>query len=140
MDDESSLVIDKCILQNNAAKTDGGAIAITEGSELTIQDSIIKKNSGDRGGGIYVGKIPWKSVTLASNITMSHNTAHRGGGGIFVFNAGSLSTGLELCPGCIYIENSAAYGPNYGTMPYKLHVITAIPELLSPLTPVDVQV
>lgn len=82
---EGSLSISNCVLEDNRARTSGGAInmGISSGSSLSISRSTLRANVADNGGGIAV----FNNVSIRDS-TLYGNTATSNGGGLY--NNGQL--------------------------------------------------
>lgn len=139
---KSDLTLEYSAVRKNKAKTDGGGIAIMDGSTLILEDTVFLENEGRKGGAIFVTRIPWKGVQLNKNITVRGNLAHESGGGVFISDPNLLTPNAreEVCPGCSYFDNSAVYGPDFATVPFKLSMIKSLPQKIIALQPIDVEV
>jgi predicted outer membrane repeat protein len=105
-----SAIIERCIIEGNSCWDKGGGVYCLN-SELTVKDSIIRKNRSSRGGGMFVreskaeivgskvcdnealelGIAPWGGgiYCYESEVTISHceingNYSHDTGGGIYL--------------------------------------------------------
>ena len=82
MADDATLVVDSCLLTNNATNANGGAIYGIK-VYLTVKNSTLTGNSaGDTGGAIYYGgnmASQYNTLTL-QNVTIAGNSATSAGG------------------------------------------------------------
>jgi len=118
IEDESVVEIaNSFILENSTsdsaadvAEENGGGIAVTGESQLTVTDSLIARNvADDRGGGIFVDS--GSKLTVTDSVISENSTAGTGadddGGGIMLFNDnGTLVTQADIT-GTSIIGNSA---------------------------------
>ena len=95
-------IIDSVILGNRASSTAGGIYAYN--SSWTIESSTISGNSGSVAGGIYLTR----ADMVISDSTVSGNTASSYGGGIYVYNASTLSINNST------VSNNFAYDHDGG--------------------------
>jgi hypothetical protein len=81
---QGTLNLDDCIVENNYSAYAGGGIASLFGSTLTMQHSIIRTNAtAYSGGGLYLA-----GPALVSYSTISSNGGPGSGGGVFVSENG----------------------------------------------------
>jgi CSLREA domain-containing protein len=81
---QGTLSLDDCIIENNYSAYSGGGIASLSGSTLTIQHSIIRSNAtAYSGGGLYLA-----GPASISYSTISSNGGPGSGGGAFVSENG----------------------------------------------------
>lgn len=100
VDDSTSLVqLDSCIVQNNSCGDDGGALRCLAGT-LVINASTIKNNSSPSFG----GAISTNGIITINQSTLSGNSANSGGGAIRSFGGGSIT-----CTNSTFSGNSSAY-------------------------------
>ena len=74
----AKMYIDNCLVNDNVAVYDGGAILITDGSgDLVIRNSCVRNNTSEKGSGgaisINLGRL------FMSNCSAKHNYATNGG-------------------------------------------------------------
>ena len=102
----SNVTLTNCVLSNNWANSNGGAIYFSSGS-LTLNKCRFEGNGGNSGGAIYNAPYaPTSNITdciFESNYSTSTNYAY-GGGAIFVYQSSSNITG------CLFISNSSVSG------------------------------
>lgn len=103
-------VLQNCSFIHNTARGDGGAMWLSLGKTkplLHILDTHFSLNEGLFGAGIRIES----SKTNLSNCDFVGQQAEAGGGGVFW-------TGVEPIglPTSTYVDNVAAYGPNYGSI------------------------
>jgi hypothetical protein len=79
----SSPTIMNCIIVNNRAKYQGGAVFNGEQSNTVLRNCIVKDNTSERGGGFYNGRGRPEII----NCEISHNSATYGGGGMYNFGS-----------------------------------------------------
>jgi uncharacterized repeat protein (TIGR01451 family) len=101
----SALTLNNDVVQNNTTTENGGGIFAVN-SEVKLNASMVRNNSGAAGGGIFItGRTATLEVTnslIANNSSVS-TTAGTGGGGIATSGTGAVTiTGSEI------IGNSAA--------------------------------
>ena len=75
------------VLKDNAAKSDGGAVTVSEESSLDIRDSDVTGNHGDAGGAIYVSA---QSSLRVENCRFSNNSANQRGGAILAMGTSAV--------------------------------------------------
>jgi hypothetical protein len=99
--DDDDLTLRRCIVSNNVTGGSGGAINMSNSAgRVTLIDTTISGNTAVRGGGIYM----FNSGTLTmTNCTVSGNVASgvNGGGGLFV------GGGTVTARNCTFSGNSA---------------------------------
>jgi uncharacterized repeat protein (TIGR01451 family) len=90
LDASGSLKLNNCIIQNNQAPNQGGAILSS--ASLEIQNCQINGNKalGNAGGGIFINQAS-ASVTIANSQITGNTTTSLGGGGIAILSASDFS-------------------------------------------------
>jgi len=94
----SNLIIDNSYFYLNYSQWDGGAIYVSAGSDVQINDCSFLENDGFYGGAI----ISYASAPVLSNCTFKLNTAVVFGAGISFWNGSNL----ELY-NCTFLDNSS---------------------------------
>ncbi len=82
-------------LKNQVTQYDGGAIYVTQSSNVQLVNNIVGQNTAVHGGGVYVSSSP---ETRLEKMTIYDNTAEGHGGGLYV----SGSNGLMLQSSHLY--------------------------------------
>ena len=79
-----TLILDKVTLQNNTARSDGGAIYNAAGSQLTINNSTLKNNTAEDDGGAIAnhGTMTINNTTISGNTSKGASSSVSGGGAI----------------------------------------------------------
>ncbi|WP_022931044.1 DUF6273 domain-containing protein [Treponema bryantii] len=85
----AEVYIYKTKIRENASETFGGGIDIYNGT-IEINNSIIEKNKGGKGGGINLGRSDGSPVSVIKNTNIINNISTSRGGGVFLL-AGSLT-------------------------------------------------
>lgn len=90
----------------NAAGSQGGGIMANSNKASTVSGGTIAHNTAIFGGGLYVGK---NTVQLENTVIMG-NIASENGGGIYVYNSGSIAmSGGEIAGNSAGYEGGGAY-------------------------------
>ena len=101
----SDITLTNCVVSNNTASANGGAIFFNSGS-LTLENTSFIGNSGSNGGAIYASltntTIPMTGCLFKQNTATTSNSVY-GGGAISLFSTSATITS------CSFIEN-ASYG------------------------------
>jgi hypothetical protein len=119
--DAGMIVLDQCMLSNNAARS-GGAVGClpyyssSSGYDpATVNDCTISGNSAISGGGVYIGASDDATLT---NSTISGNTAAHGGG-VYLNQAAkmtcvdsTISGNTAVAGGGIFVNESVNYVPS----------------------------
>lgn len=98
-DSISTVQLDSCVLINNSCNDNGGAIRCWKGT-LIINESTLKNNSSPS----YGGAISMNGTATITNSTFSNNSADNEGGAIRNFTGGVLT-----CTNSTFSGNSANY-------------------------------
>jgi len=100
---DRSIIFDNCEISNNTA-TYGGGLYLTGNAngrvDLVLEDTIIKDNIANKGGGIYC--YPYVAMHMY-NVVIENNIADDGGG---IFSHGLSCTNSY---GILFFSNSAVY-------------------------------
>lgn len=126
IDNNSSLILNKCTLFNNSASGYGGAI-LNLGGKLTINNSLINSNHGSQGGAIrntgnllienstivnnsaiYGGVIYNLNTCILNNITAFNNSASSAGSVVF-----NLKNNLKIANSKFFSNNAYDGGVFY---------------------------
>jgi hypothetical protein len=111
--DDSGILLDACIFENNSAGDFGGGAIRGEGSgQGTIINSIFLNNSGEQGSALFINGV-------AMSITNSTFTGNSGGSGCI--SVSSVTT-ISLANNIIY-GNSTAFNSSHGTINAAYNII-----------------
>ena len=97
LNNDESLTINGCILEDNSAVLSGGAIRLqTATATLNMSSSTVRNNKVSSGTGSDTGdgggiSVRASSTVIVTNSTISGNSANDDGGGIYFFSGGSLT-------------------------------------------------
>jgi Right handed beta helix region len=79
--DTADVTLENSLVSDNTATNEGGGICSI--GVLTISDTVVENNyASDVGGGVYIYG-GYDGSLAAANLTISHNAARTGGGGLF---------------------------------------------------------
>jgi CSLREA domain-containing protein len=125
-DQSTQINISGCQFDNNSTTALGGAIIIYNGL-TTISNSTFTSNSAYKGGAIFFYTFHTTSTVNLKNVTIANNISSvaSGGGGIYVFNAGtSLNILNSILAGnkANSVANNCGYfnGGNIASTSYNL--------------------
>ena len=108
VDNAGTLIMDRCVIQNNRCRGDGGAIAADDGSVTTLTDCVISGNtllnSSYSGGGVYVSN----GTLTMTGCTVKNNTGA-------LFDGGVAFSGTVTLTNCAVESNTTdSYGDGGG--------------------------
>lgn len=105
---QATLNIQKGVLTNNTAKSNGGAICAVSGGKVTVQNTEIKANEAANGGGISVMSEAEVSVSGGS---LTQNVAISGGANLISSRGGAMymEGGNATLVG-VTVSDNASYG------------------------------
>jgi predicted outer membrane repeat protein len=78
------IVVQSCVLRLNEAKTSGGGIFLSGGSNILIENNQIENNLAQDGAGIFCGRT--KSAQILANV-IQYNTAKNSAGAVYLDTA-----------------------------------------------------
>ena len=108
VDNAGTLTMERCVLQNNRCRGNGGAIAADDGSATTLTDCVISGNTllnaSYSGGGVYVSN----GTLTMTGCTVKNNTGALFGGGVAFSGTATLTN-------CVVESNTTdSYGDGGG--------------------------
>ena len=107
--DASHVSVINSTLVTNQATQHGGAVSLNSRGESSFLGCGFEGNSALRGGAIRE-KDRDGLQHIYEGLTLSNNSAITGGGAFYMDTSFNIT-----CTGCEYLDNQAAYGPDYAT-------------------------
>ena len=111
--------INNCQIFSNYSNIDGGhggGISGWDGSNITLENSLIRGNTSHTGGGIYV----FNSNLSLSYSEVSLNHAYNDGGGITLSASGSSSNNVHNVSNCTFYDNTVETSNNINSNGIKV--------------------
>jgi|GEM_PF-3694725 len=111
--------INNCQMFSNYSNIDGGhggGISGWDGSNITLENSLIRGNTSHTGGGIYV----FNSNLSLSYSEISLNHAYNDGGGITLSASGTSSNNVHNVSNCTFYDNTVETSNNINSNGIKV--------------------
>ena len=111
--------INNCQMVSNYSNIDGGhggGISGWDGSNITLENSLVRGNTSNTGGGIYV----FNSNLSLSYSEVSLNHAYNDGGGITLSASGSSSNNVHNVSNCTFYDNTVETSNNINSNGIKV--------------------
>jgi len=130
LEGSSSVELENTYAVNNAAKAEGGFAWLSTASALLASNSTVSYNTADFSGGAVVLASTDASANLTDATLLSGNRALNGGGVLYTYHALANNSWGLVCNHCTAKDNSAGYGDLYAGPGVRLAAVEE--ELLAP--------